>query len=206
MNHWFQRLQDFVLISRSSPSICLKLLSTFPFWPVYFFRHSSPNSRTFADRSGRTEWLWSMSRTVPSRTSSENLWVPFKNWLPQTLCIICIICGSLYLWSRSRNFGAVIYSCSPFCLPDEILFKSNSVVAIVDKIQSWFWYRSCEKIDVRKSEWNEKVNYIWSHPGWLSYKMCDYTSIMLLQLRCQRSQFGSLHVLQNKGWGVDIHV
>ena len=48
---------------------------------VHFLRHNSPNSRALVDRSGRTERLWSMSRAILARTSSENSCVPFKNWL-----------------------------------------------------------------------------------------------------------------------------
>ena len=43
---------------------------------VHFSRHNSPNSRALADRSGRTERLWSMSRAIMARTSSENSCVP----------------------------------------------------------------------------------------------------------------------------------
>ena len=38
---------------------------------VHFSRHNSPNSRTLADHSGRTERLWSISRAILARTSSE---------------------------------------------------------------------------------------------------------------------------------------
>ena len=48
---------------------------------VHLCRDNSPNSRALADWSWRTERLWSMSRDILARTSSENLCVPFKNWL-----------------------------------------------------------------------------------------------------------------------------
>ena len=34
-----------------------------------------------ANWSRRNEWLWSMSRAIIDRSSSENSCVPFKNWL-----------------------------------------------------------------------------------------------------------------------------
>ena len=48
---------------------------------VHFSRHNSPDSRALADRSGRTERLWSMIRDILARTSFENSCVHLKNWL-----------------------------------------------------------------------------------------------------------------------------
>ena len=39
-----------------------------------------PQQLSLADRSRRTEWLWSISRVILAKTSSENSWVPFENW------------------------------------------------------------------------------------------------------------------------------
>ena len=46
-----------------------------------FSHHISPNFCALANQSGRTEWLWSISKSILARTSSENSCVPFKNWL-----------------------------------------------------------------------------------------------------------------------------
>ena len=43
-----------------------------------FSRYNSPNSRALADRSVRTERLWSMNRAILSRTSYDNSYFHLK--------------------------------------------------------------------------------------------------------------------------------